>query len=64
MDDKKTGFLVAALLALLVAGILTWALLNPKEVSGYYDYSFGSLPKGPTKQAIGKGVIKFIKTED
>ncbi len=64
MEQKNMGFLILAVLSLLVAGVLTWALLNPKEVTGEYDYSIGSLPKGPTSNAVGRAVIKFEKTED
>jgi len=63
MDNRRRGFLVLAILALLVAGLLTWALLNPSNVSGDYQYSIGALPSGPQSEGQGKATIKFKKTE-
>ena len=64
MDKKRIGFLLVAVAAMLIAGLLTWSLLNPKEVGSAYQYSFGSLPQGPQQEAVGKAMISFKKTED
>lgn len=64
MDKQRAGYLALAAVALIIAGVLTYALLNPKDITGQYDYSVGSLPKGPSKTAVGIGIIQFQKTEE
>ncbi|MBW2969819.1 hypothetical protein KY319_01720 [Candidatus Woesearchaeota archaeon] len=64
MNKSSIAFLILAVAALLLAGFLTWNLAYPKQAEQFYEYSFGISPKEPSQQAIGKGTIKFQKTED
>ena len=63
MEKSSIGFLLLALAALLLAGFLTWNLLNPKQVSGFYEETVGSLPHAPSDRASAKAIIYFKKTE-
>lgn len=64
MESSRTGFLILAIGALMLAAVLTWGFINPKEVNGYDTFKIGSLPNAPTKEATGVGTIFFTKTED
>jgi len=60
--DKSKGFLILAVLALLLAGFLTWNLVSPQQAAQFYEKAFGI--KQPSSEAIGKGTIHFKKTEE
>lgn len=64
MNKPPIMFLILALTALFLAGFLTWNLLNPKQVSGFYEASVGSFPNAPTDQVYAKTVIHFKNNEE
>ena len=64
MDKPTVKFLLLTAAALVLAGVLSWGLINPKQVTGFSEYVLGSLPNAPTNESIGIGIIEFKKTED
>ena len=61
--NKRKGFYILAILALLLAGFLTWNLLAPQSAEKFYEHAFGIEKSAPDNEAVGKGIIQFKKTE-
>ena len=58
------GFIVLVVVAVLLAGFLTWNLAKPKQAEQFYEKAFGFKPAQPSPTAVGKGTIYFQKTEE
>lgn len=63
-NKMSKGFFVLVVVALLLAGFLTWNLVKPKQAEQFYEQAFGIAPHHPTSNAVGKGTIYFQKTEE
>ena len=57
-------FIILVVVAVLLAGFLTWNLMKPKQAEQFYEQAFGFKTVQPAQDAIGKGVIHFKKTEE
>ncbi|VVB81789.1 Uncharacterised protein [uncultured archaeon] len=58
------AFFILIVTALLVAGFLTFNLAKPKTAEKFYEQAFGFKPAEPEQDAVGKGIIRFKKTEE
>jgi hypothetical protein len=63
MDRASKGYMILAVLALLLAGFLTWNLAAPQSAEKFYN-AIGIEKHEPSGEALGKATIQFKRTEE